>query len=135
MWHSRLSKLFPVWSQWGSGVHILTTSNGWIKVWTPSQLAWSLLLTLPDGREFPQLNGEPLSWPLGNMTLNEEKLGYPRLRRQILAMLIWRPDQLENEKRDCLAGAYGGCFSHNARKLLKIIESVENEVEKKNEIS
>lgn len=41
-----------------------------------------MLITLPDGRTFPSLDGvTPLSWPIGcHYTFAENKLGYPKIK-------------------------------------------------------
>lgn len=80
--------------------------------------------TLEDGRQFPQWNGETLSWDIGaSFTLADEREGYPRTKAIIAAFREHRPEQLERERRELLKSALGDrVLGHNARKLLGLIE-------------
>jgi len=53
------------------------------------------LITLEDGRKFPQFEGKPLSWSIGLYhTIAEANIGYPKMRAVIRAMREYRPEQL-----------------------------------------
>lgn len=74
-----------------------------------------------DGREFPQYNGELLSWTL-SLTLADEEEGCPRLRTVVRAMREHRPEQLERERYEMLKGSFVRMFGRNAKKVLDVIE-------------
>lgn len=77
-----------------------------------------------NGNLFPSLPGEALSWSIGlYMTEAERQLDYPRARAVIRAMLIHRPQQLEQERREMVRASFGKMFGHNAAKCLHVIES------------
>lgn len=81
------------------------------------------LVTLDDGRQFPQYNGEALTWDPGCYhTIAEEQAGFPRMRAVIQAMRVHRPEQLEHQRMEMLKGSFNKMFGHNARKALAIIE-------------
>jgi hypothetical protein len=83
------------------------------------------LVKLPDGREFPQHNGETLSWSLGLYhTISEEQQGFPKMYAVARAMHAYRPDQLQRERFEMLKGSFDRMFGHNAKKELKVIEEV-----------
>lgn len=82
------------------------------------------LIKLVDGREFPQHNGEPLSWNIGaHNTFTDEREGYPRTIAVIQAMHRHRPEQLYHERTDLVRGSFDKLFGHNARKLLRLIDA------------
>lgn len=82
-----------------------------------------MLITLDDGRVFPEYDGKPLAWDVGAyFTASEQNAGYPRMRAVILAMQAHRPEQLERERRDMLKGSFDRLFGHNARRCLAVIE-------------
>ena len=77
--------------------------------------------TLPDGRIFPEYNGETLSWVL-NSTGRDMQEGYPRLRAVIRAMKEYRPEQLRREQYEMLRDSFGSGFGNNARRVLAVID-------------
>ena len=80
------------------------------------------LIQLPDGREFPVYNGEPLSWVI-SPTLTDEKEGFPRLRSVIRAMMEKRPEMLEEERRQLVKSSLcNPVFGVVAERVLKIVE-------------
>lgn len=81
------------------------------------------LKTLGDGRAFPQYDGETLSWCTGLYhTAAEERIGFPRMRAVIRAMIAHRPEQIERERREMLKASFCRIFGRNARKSLNVIE-------------
>ena len=82
------------------------------------------IVTFPDGRVFPEYDGEALSWDPGSyFTHGQEQLGYPKSKAVIRAMRTHRPDQFEKEKRQLVKDSFGRMFGHNAKKLLALYES------------
>jgi hypothetical protein len=82
------------------------------------------ILTTVNGNPFPMYEGQALSWSIGLYhTLAEQELGFPRARRVIHAMRQYRPEQLEQERRDYLKATFDQMFGHNARIMLALIES------------
>ena len=80
------------------------------------------IVELQDGRIFPTFQGETLAWDIGlYTTLNEERAGYPRARAVIAAMRIYRPSQLEQERKKSLKASFDRVFGHNAAKLLVLL--------------
>lgn len=76
-----------------------------------------------DGRMFPAFEGCTLAWSIGFYTsTNEERAGYPRMRAVIQAMLAYRPEQVERERREMLKSSFDRMFGHNAKKVLAVIE-------------
>lgn len=87
----------------------------------------NLMLTtikLENGRNFPVYEGLALSWDIASYnSLEEERLGYPRMRAVIRAMREHRPEQLERERREMLKASLSDrMFGHNAKKVLAVIE-------------
>lgn len=79
------------------------------------------IITLEDGRKFPEFEGEALAWSVGlYMTLAEEGAGYPRARA-VLAELD--PERLETERREMVKASFCRIFGHNAKKRLRLIEA------------
>jgi hypothetical protein len=77
------------------------------------------------GYEFPMYEGELLSWSIGlYMTLEQERLGYPKARIVIQAMQDRRPKQLALERYEMLRGSFDRMFGHNARKVMELIDEV-----------
>ena len=77
-----------------------------------------------DGREFPILDGELLSWSIGvYMTLEQQRLGYPKARAVVRAMIDHRPEQLRSERYEMLKGSFDRVFGHNAGACLEVIDS------------
>lgn len=82
-----------------------------------------MLTTLPDGRQFPQLNGEVLCWDVGAYSsFADERDGFQRMRAVIRAMMVHRPKQIEYERIEMLKASFDRMFGHNARKVLTVIE-------------
>lgn len=80
-----------------------------------------MLVSLPDGRVFPSVDGvKPLPWSLAS-TYSDEQAGYPEARAIIRAMREHRPDQLRREHRDLLRSSFG-LFGKNAAKMVELIE-------------
>ncbi len=80
-----------------------------------------------DGREFPEYQGELLSWSIGLYnTFDEARIDYPKMRTVIRALLVYRPEQVERERREMLKASFGSLFGHNARKVLTVIEQEQN---------
>lgn len=85
-------------------------------------------ITLPDGRVFPEHNGEPLNWAIGSyMNAAEAKAGYPKALAVLRAMKEHRPQEFQNEYRDMLRGSFDRTFGQNAKKALSLIEKVRDE--------
>lgn len=81
------------------------------------------LITLSDGRVFPQYEGETLSWYIGLYhTTAEERLGFPRMRTVIRAMLAHRPEDLERERYQMLKASFDRVFGRIARVMLAVID-------------
>jgi len=82
--------------------------------------------TLEDGRVFPvSPEGEVLSWDIGlYATQAEAQLGYPKARAAIAAMQAERPEQLVRERASLTRATSNRMHGHNARALLKLIDSV-----------
>jgi hypothetical protein len=81
------------------------------------------MVTLEDGRVFPQYDGKPLSWSIGlYFTYADESEGYPRMRTVIRALIVHRPEQVERERREMLKASFDRMFGHQAKKCLAIIE-------------
>ena len=81
------------------------------------------LTTRPDGRIFPEYEGETLAWDINlYMTPKERRSGYPRARAVIEAMQAERPEQLERERREMLKASFDRMFGHNAKQVLDLIE-------------
>jgi len=82
--------------------------------------------TLEDGRVFPvSPEGEVLSWDIGlYATQAEAQLGYPKARAVIAAMQAERPEQLVRERASLTRATSNRMHGHNARALLKLIDSV-----------
>lgn len=80
---------------------------------------------------FPQHNGEALPWSLGAVfTYQDELDGYPRCRAVIDALQEHRPDQLEQERRELIKSSLcDRLFGGNAKRLLKLIEEANGNVE------
>lgn len=84
------------------------------------------LVTLPDGRTFPQQAGKALSWSIGlHFTTADQQAGYPKTRAVIRAFAEHRTEDLRREKRELLKASFDRMFGHNARKLLALIEEEE----------
>ncbi len=75
-----------------------------------------------NGRLFPAHNGKALSWVI-SATHEDRVEGFPRLRSVIRAMRELRPEQLAQERRELIKDSFGQLFGHNAKELLKVIES------------
>lgn len=76
-----------------------------------------------DGRRFPCLDGEFLSWDIGAyMTQAEAGRGYPKARTVIQAMKVERPDMLEREHFEMLKALFNPMFGRNAKRVLDLIE-------------
>jgi hypothetical protein len=73
------------------------------------------------GSEFPLYQGKLLSWHL-EMTWEDEKAGFPKMRTVIRAMIERRPEQLAKERYEMLRGSFDRMFGHNARKCLAVID-------------
>lgn len=85
----------------------------------------SELITLPDGRVFPCYNSEALPWSIGAcFHIRDQQEGYPRTLAILRAVKAHRPEQFEQERRDLVRSSLGGVFRHNARELLRLLESV-----------
>ena len=81
------------------------------------------LITLKDGRKFPQYNGETLSWSIGLYhTLTDQREGFPRMRTVIRAMREHRPEELKRERYEMLKASFGNMFGHNAKIALTVID-------------
>jgi hypothetical protein len=78
-------------------------------------------------RLFPVYESAPLSWDLAAyFTAAEERIGYPRMRAVVRAMLEHRPEQLQTERRS-LRLHQDRLFGHNARKMLAVIDAEIND--------
>ena len=85
-------------------------------------------ITLPDGRVFPQYDGEVLSWSPGLYhTYAEERAGFPRMRAVLRAMLAQRPDQFEREYLEMIKSSFDRIFGHVARQAIIVMEQVAEE--------
>lgn len=83
-------------------------------------------IKLPDGRVFPEYNGEALAWDYGlYMTTNEEQAGYPRARVVINELITEDPNRFCREVRE-MQKAQFGLFSGNARRALNLLRDVWN---------
>ena len=77
-----------------------------------------------NGNLFPSMPGEALSWSIGlYMSSAEKALDYPRARTVIRAMMIHRPAQLEQDRREMVRASFGSMFGHNAKECLRVIET------------
>jgi hypothetical protein len=87
-----------------------------------------IMITLPDGRVFPEYNGEVLSWDINssNHSLDQGE-GYPRTKAIIRAFRDHRPDQLRQERYGLWRACSDRMFGHNAKRLLAIVDSVMQE--------
>lgn len=85
------------------------------------QMPDQIVITLEDGRMFPVYEGEPLSWILDN-SFGEQQKGYPKARAVIRAMMVYRPEQLERERREMLKCSFDRMFGMNAKRMLDLIE-------------
>jgi hypothetical protein len=80
-------------------------------------------LIISNGNLFPEFEGKALSWSIGAYdTINEAKLGHPRMKTVIRAMREYRPDQLETERRLLVRGSFDRVFGNAAKAQLKILE-------------
>ena len=83
----------------------------------------SNLITLEDGRIFPEYQGKPLSWDMGSeFSLSDEQAGYPKTRAIIRAFRDHRPEQFRKEKYLELRATFDRVFGGNAKRLLAIME-------------
>jgi hypothetical protein len=77
-------------------------------------------ITLPDGREFPEFEGKPLSWdPGSHFTLEDERKGYPKTKAVLREL---SDSELHRHQRENLRASFGNIFSGNAKRFLRLIE-------------
>jgi hypothetical protein len=81
------------------------------------------MITLADGRTFPEDNGEVVSWSIAlYLTAAEADAGYPKARAVIQALRSTRPAQLAQERAAFLKASFDRAFGHHATIVLQLIE-------------
>jgi hypothetical protein len=79
-------------------------------------------LLVINGNNFPDFNGEALSWSIGLYdTINESHQNYPRMRAVIRAFRDYRPLELEKERRLLLRASFDQVFGNAAKQQLALI--------------
>jgi hypothetical protein len=82
------------------------------------------MITLPDGRVFPEYNGEVLSWDIGSQNHHaDQSAGYPKTKAIIRAFMEHRPEQLKRERYGLMRSCSDRMFGPNAKRLLAIVDS------------
>lgn len=86
------------------------------------------MVTLEDGRTFPNYGAEVLSWNIGSsFTRQDEAEGNPRTLAVLRAMRDHRPEQFAREHPQLVRDTFNLLFGQVAKRLLRLYEMVRDE--------